>query len=596
MNYYISVFIRDLKIKQFLNLIETFKRFGCSVEQVEKNDIIFTADDVSFVGCLFKLKEIYNEIRFGISQYIGLARGISKIAQFGEILMSEEIEPILIENFSLTSLGMLSIEGMKSQILVYRVDAPSTGKYEVPAMKKKVRLIPRTIMIDALQSLLSVSKWILVFGPPGSGKTIFIDQIAENWSSEKEIFKTTCYYYPTGITLKPIYNLVGQILKLDENSNIEERLKNIEKKLKELGVRDIGTSYLAIQDFIGIGDEDSILRKMELKLRIELIVNSIAEVIQCMSYKKPIVIIIEDIENMDLSSVSLIQAVMQKLSDENIQFIFSAQRPQVSIQGLKEFELIEIDRSQLIEYIQENTGEKINIPATSMFHVQQYLELYNEEKENYLYRCYLGENPMVEYNLPFYNSKTIIKRRVELLSENHRNLLFGLAVFGCEVNLSDFPIEEKNQAILDDLIQYNFLVKSAGSVRFTSPLLHEEIYNLIPDKQSRHARIADYYRRIDGYEEYAAFHFQLAENYKKAVEFYKKSAQLSFKKGGYESAINYYLQALELCRREKDIADIETLVTLNEGLADIYRAIGDEEHAMKYYKVVLDSYKEILKE
>ena len=42
--------------------------------------------------------------------------------------------------------------------------------------------------------------------------------------------------------------------------------------------------------------------------------------------------------------------------------------------------------------------------------------------------------------------------------------------------------------------------------------------------------------------------------------------------------------------------DLEILVALNEGLADVYRSLGDEEKALKYYKVVLDSYKEILKE
>ena len=83
---------------------------------------------------------------------------------------------------------------------------------------------------------------------------------------------------------------------------------------------------------------------------------------------------------------------------------------------------------------------------------------------------------------------------------------------------------------------------------------------------------------------------------KKAIEFLMKSAAHAVKRGGYESGINYYTQALELCQRKKDAADLEILVALNEGLADIYRALGDEDKALKYYRVVLDSYKEILKE
>jgi tetratricopeptide (TPR) repeat protein len=145
-------------------------------------------------------------------------------------------------------------------------------------------------------------------------------------------------------------------------------------------------------------------------------------------------------------------------------------------------------------------------------------------------------------------------------------------------------------------VQRRFLVKFMNRYLFTSPLLHEELYNLVDDKQNRHLRLADYYRRIPGYEEEAAFHYLKAENHKKAIEYLMKSAQLAIEKGGYDSGIHYYQQALDLCQRQKDSADLEVLVALNEGLADVYRSLGDEEKALKYYKVVLDSYKEILKE
>ena len=131
---------------------------------------------------------------------------------------------------------------------------------------------------------------------------------------------------------------------------------------------------------------------------------------------------------------------------------------------------------------------------------------------------------------------------------------------------------------------------------FTSPLLHGEIYNLIPDKKTRHERLADYYRRLNGFEERAAFHYIRAENHRKALDFLKSSAELAIKKGGYESGIHYYNQALDLSQHHKEVADLETLVALNEGLADVYRALGDEDRALKYYKFVLDSYKDILSE
>ncbi len=175
-------------------------------------------------------------------------------------------------------------------------------------------------------------------------------------------------------------------------------------------------------------------------------------------------------------------------------------------------------------------------------------------------------------------------------------MLYALAALGYDIDPQDFPAADNIQDQLDYLIEHNYLKIENGRYFFSSPLLHETIYELIPDKNVRHARLADYYRRREGYEEYALFHYLKAENYKRAMEYLLKSSRIAIKKSGYESAIYYYQQALELCRREKDVADLEMLLAINEGLADVYRSLGDEEQAMKYYRVVLDSYKEILKE
>uniref|UniRef100_A0A7C4TI22 Orc1-like AAA ATPase domain-containing protein n=1 Tax=candidate division WOR-3 bacterium TaxID=2052148 RepID=A0A7C4TI22_UNCW3 len=593
MDNYIGILVRDLKKKEFYSLIEDQRKFGSKIEQVEKNLIVFSNGDIRIVNCLFKLRETHPEIRFGISQYIGLAKGLAKIAKFGEILISEDVEQSLLEHYQITSLGMLSIEGLKTQILVCRIDAP-TGRVDFPPIKPVFSFIPRTGMVEALRDTLKVIKWILIFGPPGSGKSVFIDQFIENLDGEYEIFKVQCHSYIPHITFKLIVDLVHQILNIDENATIEEKYKIIEKRLKEIGIIDIGTTYLATLDCLGISDEDTILKKMELKMRLEVVASSISEIIRQMSHQKPVMIIIEDVENIDPSSSEFIQAIMKKLTDDNVWFLFTSHLSQVNIGGLREFELLEIERGLVEDYVAKNIGELLNFPPTSIFHIDQYLRLYEEERLLYFYNQYLGESPMMDYHLPFYDLKTIIKRRIEILGEN-KELLFNLAVFGEKINLKEFPGgDEKN--LFEIFLQKNYLTRVSGGYTFISPLLHEEIYNLIPDRPARHSRLADYYRRLEGYEEYAAFHYERAENYKMAIEFLTKSARLAFAKGGYNSAINYYNKALELCRRDKSLAELETLVSINEGLADIYRALGDEERALKYYKVVLDSYKEILKE
>lgn len=594
MEYFCSVFVRNLSKEKFSDLVDTIEKFSGHGIEAEKNLIIARTSDINMLSCMLKLQESYPEARFGFSQYIGLAAGLAKIAKLGEVLISEEIEQMVIERFNITSLGMLSIQGMSSQILVYKIDQP-VGDLIFPEQKHEDSAIHRKREIESLKNLMTVSNAVLVIGNKGSGKTVFFDQVIAGWD-DKEIYRTFCPSYSLGRTLKPVTDITSQILGVHTAQSIEEKQKIIEQKLRELEIVDIGTSYLAILDFLGAYEEESILEKLDLKTRVEIITESAAEIVKRISWNKPVVIIIEDIENMDASSVNFVQHLMEKLANESVSFIFSSSLPQVNISGLKEFELREVEKKQLENCIKEITDEKIDLPPTTPFHVFQYLQLYEEEKILYLYNQYSGETALAHFGLPFHDVKTIVKRRLELLQDSKREFLFSLAIAGMDIRPDELPLEEKHFYLFDYFVDRKFLKRYYGNYIFTSALLHNEIYSLIPEKKERHVHLADYYRRIQGYEEQAAFHYLQAENYRKALEYLMKSARLAIKKGGYESGINYYNQVLELCQRQRDVADLDIIVAINEGLADIYRTLGDENKALKYYKVVLDSYKELLKE
>lgn len=594
MEYYASILLRDATQNNFFQILNTLETFGGRIVQVEKDLIIAYSDNLQIISCLFKMKETYGEARFGFSQFIGLAKGLAKIANFGEILISEEIEQQVIEQFEITSLGMLSIEGMSSQLLVCRIEK-SVGELKFPKAERKYHTITRKNEIESFHNLLRVANAVLVIGPPGSGKSVFLDQVLQEWQDRK-IYKTLCPAYTTGRTLKPVIDIVTQSLDVYTVPSIEERQRKIEAKLKDLGIIDIGTSYLAILDFLKLNEEESILEKIELTTRVEIIANSIAEIIKRISWHRQVVIVVEDAENMDASSVNFIQHLMVKLIEEKVCFVLSSSAPQVNITGLKEYELRGIDKKQLENLIERVTGEAMSLPPTTPFHVVQYLRLYEEEKKHYFYNQYKGEAALTHFSLPLHDVQTVVKRRIELLSDQQREFIFGLAVAGVELNPEELPIDNKMTYLFDYLVDAGFLRRFFQKYLFYSPLLHHEIYSIVPDKKARHERLADYYRRIQGYEELAAFHYFRAEDFRKAVEFIMKSAVMAIERGGYESGIYYYNQALDICQHQRDAADLEVLIALNEGLADVYRALGDEERALKYYKVVLDSYKEILKE
>lgn len=594
MNLYFGINIPKLTSEQFSEIVDIVERFWGYIESGEKDFVFGHSQKISILNCLLQLRAKYPEAHFGFSQHATLARGLSKIAEKGEILISEEIEKMVIDNFNVTCLGMLSIQGMVNEILVCRLETP-TKELKPVELKHRFAHISRQGQIESLEHHLSVSKALIVVAPTGGGKTIFFDELITRWQGHKEIYRTICPSYMRGITLEPITELVLQLLQISSSSRATEKQAQIEKRLKDLGITDIGTSYLTLLDFLTLTDEDSILEKLELKTRVQVLTDTVAEIIKKISWKRPVALIIEDAENMDASSATFMQYLMNKLAEEDVCFILSSYLSQINIAGLHEFELREISRNELNTLVENTIGESMALPPTTPFHVMQYIALYNEERVAYLRKQYEGETSIAGFALSYHDVKTIIKRRYEHLGSK-KDFISNLAVAGMKIHAEEFPLEQRNIELLDHFIALGYLRKEFDYYIFTNPILHDELYDLGANKKDLHLRMADYYISLTGHEEHAAFHYREGNNFKKAIECSLQSARRAVRKGGYETAIDYYNQALELCQRKKEAADLEVVVALNEGLADVYRSLGDEEKALKYYKVVLDSYKEILKE
>ncbi|UCG30490.1 MAG: hypothetical protein JSV53_01030 [candidate division WOR-3 bacterium] len=594
MNFHFGINAQKLTLDQFTDIVDTVERSWGRIDSADKDLLVGSSEESNILCCLLELKEKYPDAHFGFSQHIALAKGLSKIAEKGEILISEEIEKIVIDDFKVTCLGMLSIQGMANEILVCKLEEPNK-EITPPAPKPRWPHISRRSQLESLEHHLSVSKALLVVCPTGGGKTVFFDELIDQWEGKKISYRTTCPSYMRGITFQPVTELVVQMLGIDGIRSTEDKQKKIEQKLKDLNIVDIATSYLTILDFLCLSDEESILEKLELKTRVEVLTDTVADIFKRMSWNIPVALIVEDAENMDASSTMFMQHLMTKLAEEDVCFIFCSYLSHINLSGLHEFELREIEKKDLARLIEEATGESMSLPPTTPFHVLQYIGLYNEEKLSYFYRQYRGETSIAGFALSYHDIKTIIKRRFENLGDK-KEFIANLSIAGIKIQPDEFPLEKQSIDLFDYFTRIGYLKKHMNHYVFVNPILHDEIYELTRHKRNMHIRFADYYSRLAGHEEHTAFHYGEGENYKKAIEYLLLSARQAVRKGGYESGIEYYNKALELCQRKKDAAELELVIALNEGMADVYRSLGEEDKALKYYKVVLDSYKEILKE
>jgi tetratricopeptide (TPR) repeat protein len=122
---------------------------------------------------------------------------------------------------------------------------------------------------------------------------------------------------------------------------------------------------------------------------------------------------------------------------------------------------------------------------------------------------------------------------------------------------------------------------------FRNPLTQEAVYKTILIKRRRgfHQRVGEamesiYADRLDGLFGLLAYHFALASEHEKAIDYYRKAARQAVALFAYDDAIQNLRSALKLIEEGKQT---ETHMILLEELGDVHRLLRDIGQAIAIY-------------
>jgi tetratricopeptide (TPR) repeat protein len=122
---------------------------------------------------------------------------------------------------------------------------------------------------------------------------------------------------------------------------------------------------------------------------------------------------------------------------------------------------------------------------------------------------------------------------------------------------------------------------------FRNPLTQEAVYKTILIKRRRmfHQQVGEamesiYADRLDGLFGLLAYHFALAHEHEKAIDYYRKAARQAVALFAYDDAIQNLRSALKLIEEGKQT---ETHMILLEELGDVYRLLRDIGQAIAIY-------------
>ncbi|MCC7429292.1 sigma 54-interacting transcriptional regulator [bacterium] len=275
---------------------------------------------------------------------------------------------------------------------------------------------------------------------------------------------------------------------------------------------------------------------------------------------KPVTIVLDNVQNEDFGGIELwshFLKMLKRFKNTSILLLVSQRTEEKSTlnQSLfdKKLVLKELGKDEVLGFLGSAFNQKEAVELCE--------EIFAETKGNPLLLVeslgFLVQNFNSNYKE---NLKKIPKafeeialKRLETIGKNELALLTELSVFG---NSFDKNFSENlNPALLETLVENNFLEKKENSFEFKHPKFREVVYSKIPEneKAKKHSKIAEFFLKTpENYTELLAFHLSKGEKPVLAIPFLLKSSENASNSLAYRNAKNHLLEV------EKILSKIET--------------------------------------
>ncbi|CAN5178680.1 adenylate/guanylate cyclase domain-containing protein [soil metagenome] len=333
-----------------------------------------------------------------------------------------------------------------------------------------------------------------------------------------------------------------------------------------------------------------------------LLASDLSRTLQAVAAQRPAVIVFDDLQWADPSSVDLLQAVLFEARPRNVSFIFS-HRSDFALTG----ELWKtVDAIALSELSQDERVQLFNLLADTREMLPQWRDKLIDTAEGnplFLTEMMLGLSAArlsgVEGGTWAPASlRQMIQSRIDQLQENKRQVLQAGAVLGRQFALSLIRLLDESGT---DLIGRLYALKTAQFLHddpqieeilffFRQHLTREVAYYSLFETRRRemHRALADRLEAKDGDKKdrdlltLLGFHYQLAGQDEKAAHYLELSGVECFRVGATTEARNAFEQALRLVKLQEKSRDTRMReMRLLRSLGTLDRYAGDQDAALK---------------
>jgi class 3 adenylate cyclase/predicted ATPase len=527
----------------------------------------------------------------------------STVRQSGDVFLLHEHEPVRVKG---KSLPVQNYEALGLQEHRVRERRPLVGRDEEW----------QTVHTLTDLALDGETQVLTIVGDVGLGKSRFIEELTAHWVEEHGVpsIGSSCPSFGRHTPYLPWLDVLRVFFGFNPADSNPVKLEKIEALLREADPTWSDWTVL-LGSLLGLKvEETALVRALDAQTRQRMIFRIVTGLVAHIASEQPLLLVIDDLQWADDTSVALVNQVARQVTGRPLLLVL-AHRPEESLAldvtdlphhtGLRLEELSDeaglrlLDvllpttpqmPQQLKELILENAqGNPLFIDAVAHSLIENYLTLDEETG------AYHARTDLEQIEIPD-SVNRVIMSRIDRLDENNRNVLRVASVIGKEFEhwlLSViYPYRRTEGELrerLDELSQREILDGPLPELLylFRHILTREVAYEslLYADRRQLHRSIGESIEtqrsgRLAEYWEVLAYHYGLAEEWEKALDYHLQAGRRAQAIYANEDAIHHFRQALAAAEQVE--GSEEHQLTAHEGLGDVLDTLGNYDEALTH--------------
>ena len=570
-----------------------------------------------------------------VGDTVNLASRMEMLADPGSTYVTVETYKLTRDFFRFENVGSKFVKGHKDSIQVYKV---LSAKQEIGRSRLGSermiysQLIGRREELDRLELQLMKAvngqgSVINVIGEAGIGKSRLVAELKKREITNRVTFiEGRAVAIGRNLGLHPIIDLLKKWARINRQDSQTVAFGNLEATLRGLFPEGYQSRLPVVASLMGLKSEDPAenwVKAIEGESLEKLILENVRELLIRTAKRIPLVIIIEDLQWADTSSIELLEALFDLAGTERIVFI-NVFRPGYKDTGeriarsLKEKPSV-YQLEIVLNPLDEQRCESLisNMLCYSALDHTIVAQIVNRAGGNPYFieeivRSMIDEGALIVKNGVFQATTKIasiiipntindvLMSRIDQVEEATRDVIMIAATVGR--TFQDRIIRDVAEGIDDIDARLSYLkemqiisaYERTGEIeyRFKHGLAQEAVYfSMLPRKRRKiHLMVAksiekNFTNKLHDYYGILSYHFNKGEDFDKAEAYMLMAGNEAMKISASNEALNYYKMAMELyIKKCGKTAEKNRIAALEENIAIAFFSKSNFVEAVKYFE------------